>query len=76
MSGLNWGSPDGLPLCGALLCMRDLGQVSISKRVTAFIRDRNALGGHERMLNVDERLKADYRAVNPKPIKGALGRRG
>ena len=30
MSGLNWGSPDGLRLCGALLCMRDLGQVSIS----------------------------------------------
>jgi hypothetical protein len=45
-------------------------------QMTALIRDRNALGGHERMLNVDERLKADYRAVNPKPIKGALGRRG
>lgn len=45
-------------------------------QMTALIRDRNALGGHERMLNVDERLKADYRAVNPKPIKDALGRRG
>jgi hypothetical protein len=45
-------------------------------QMTALIRDRNALGGHERMLNVDERLKADYRAVNPKPIKGALGCRG
>jgi hypothetical protein len=45
-------------------------------QMTALIRQRNALGGHERMLNVDERLKADYRAVNPKPIKGALGRRG
>jgi hypothetical protein len=44
-------------------------------QMTALIRDRNALGGHERMLNVDERLKADYRAVNPKPLKGALGRR-
>jgi hypothetical protein len=42
-------------------------------QITALIRDRNALGGHERMLNVDERLKADYRAVNPKPIKGGFG---
>jgi hypothetical protein len=25
-------------------------------QMTALIRDRNALGGHERMLNVDERL--------------------
>jgi DNA (cytosine-5)-methyltransferase 1 len=35
-----------------------------------------ALGGYERMLNVEERLKADYRAGNPKPINGAQGRRG
>ena len=44
--------------------------------MVALIGQRDALGGHERMLNVEERLKADYRAVNPKPIKGAQGRRG
>jgi hypothetical protein len=45
-------------------------------RMVALVGQRNALGGYERMLNVEERLKADYRAVNPKPIKGAQGRRG
>jgi len=39
------------------------------------IRERNRLGGEERLLNVDERLKVDYRAVSRKPLKGALGRR-
>jgi hypothetical protein len=39
------------------------------------ISERNRLGGEERLLNVDERLKVDYRAVNRKPLKGALGRR-
>jgi hypothetical protein len=41
-----------------------------------FVRAGNALGGRERVLNVEERLKADYRAANPKPIKGAQSRRG
>jgi hypothetical protein len=45
-------------------------------QMVALIGQRNALGGRERLLNVEERLKADYRTVNPKPIKGALGRRG
>jgi hypothetical protein len=45
-------------------------------QMIAFIGQRNALGGYERMLNVEERLKADYRALNPKPNKGAQGRRG
>jgi hypothetical protein len=45
-------------------------------QMVALVRQREALGGHERMLNVEERLKADYRAGNPKPIKGAQGRRG
>ena len=45
-------------------------------QMVALVRQREALGGYERMLNVEERLKADYRALNPKPIKGALGRRG
>jgi hypothetical protein len=45
-------------------------------QMVALVRQREALGGRERMLNVEERLKADYRAVSPKPIKGAQGRRG
>lgn len=39
------------------------------------ICERNRLGGEERLLNVDERLKVDYRTVSRKPLKGALGRR-
>jgi hypothetical protein len=45
-------------------------------RMVALIGQRDALGGYERMLNVEERLKADYRAANRKPIKSAQGRRG
>jgi hypothetical protein len=45
-------------------------------QMLALIRQRNALGGQERVLNVEERLKADYRAAHPKPIKDAQGRRG
>jgi hypothetical protein len=44
-------------------------------QMVTLIGQRNALGGYERMLNVEERLKADYRALNPKPIKQAQGRR-
>lgn len=39
------------------------------------IAGRNRLGGEERLLDVGERLKLDYRAVSRKPLKGALGRR-
>jgi hypothetical protein len=39
------------------------------------IGERNSLGGSERLLDVEERLKADYRASSRKPLKGALGRR-
>jgi hypothetical protein len=39
------------------------------------INERNRLGGEERLLNVDERLKVDYRAVSRQSLKGALGRR-
>jgi hypothetical protein len=45
-------------------------------QLATLIRERDALGGYERLLNVEERLKADYRAANRKPVKGALGRRG
>jgi len=37
------------------------------------ISQRNRLGGEERLLDVDERLKVD--AVSRRPLKGALGRR-
>ncbi|WP_291684198.1 hypothetical protein [Bradyrhizobium sp.] len=39
------------------------------------IHERDSLGGSERLLDVEERLKADYRAARRKPLKGALGRR-
>jgi hypothetical protein len=39
------------------------------------IGERDSLGGSERLLDVEERLKAEYRAVSTKPLKGALGRR-
>jgi len=41
----------------------------------ALIAERNRLGGEERLLDVDERLKLDCRAASRKPLKGALGRR-
>jgi hypothetical protein len=44
--------------------------------ILILIRDREAMGGYERLLNVDERLKVGYRPVGRKPLKGALGRRG
>ena len=50
--------------------------MDIRKQMLALIGQRNALGGYERMLNVEERLKAEYRALNPKLNKGAQGRRG
>ena len=34
------------------------------------IGERNRLGGEERLLNVDERLKLDVRAVSRKPVNG------
>jgi len=38
------------------------------------IGERNRLGGEERLLNVDERLKLDVRAAGRKPATGAAGR--
>ena len=35
------------------------------------ISERNRLGGEERLLNVDERLKLDVRAASRKPSNGA-----
>ena len=39
------------------------------------IGERNRLGGEERLLDVDERLKLDCRAAGKGPLKGARGRR-
>ncbi|MGH6752568.1 MAG: hypothetical protein ACREDP_10395 [Bradyrhizobium sp.] len=39
------------------------------------IGERNRLGGEERLLDVEERLKADTRVVGRGPLKGARGRR-
>ena len=50
--------------------------MGLRRHMLALLGQRNALGGRERVLNVEERLKADCRAVNPKPIKHAQGRRG
>ena len=38
------------------------------------ISERNRLGGEERLLNVDERLKFDVRAAGRKPANGAPAR--
>jgi hypothetical protein len=38
------------------------------------ISERNRLGGEERLLNVDERLKLDVRAAGRKPANGAPAR--
>ena len=48
----------------------------MAMRVTmvGLIGERNRLGGEERLLNVDERLKLDVRAVCRKPAIGASGR--
>jgi hypothetical protein len=45
----------------------------MSMRVTllGLIGERNRLGGEERLLNVDERLKLEVRAVSRKPSNGA-----
>lgn len=41
------------------------------------IGERNRLGGEERLLDVDERLKLDCRAVGRGPLRGPLkGARG
>jgi hypothetical protein len=39
------------------------------------IVERNSMGGSERLLDVEERLKAEYRAVSSKPLKGVISRR-
>jgi hypothetical protein len=52
-----------------------LGLMAMRTTMLGLIGERDSLGGGERLLDVEERLKAEYRAVNRKPLKGALGRR-
>jgi hypothetical protein len=47
---------------GRLMSMRGV--------MLGLIRERNRLGGEERLLNVDERLKLDVRAAARKPANG------
>jgi hypothetical protein len=44
--------------------------ISMRGAMLDLIRERNRLGGEERLLNVDERLKLDVRAPGRKPANG------
>ncbi|WKA29700.1 hypothetical protein [Bradyrhizobium roseum] len=44
--------------------------MSMRGAMLGLIRERNRLGGEERLLNVDERLKLDVRAASRKPATG------
>jgi hypothetical protein len=44
--------------------------MSMRGAMLGLIRERNRLGGEERLLNVDERLKLDVRTTGRKPANG------
>jgi len=44
-------------------------------QMVALLRQRDALGGYERLLNVEERLKADYRPVSRVGLRTAVSGR-
>jgi len=48
-----------------------VGVMAMRVTLLGLISERNRLGGEERLLNVDERLKLDVRAVSRKPSNGA-----
>ena len=56
-------------------CEASMQLMAMRVVMLGLIAERNRLGGEERLLDVGERLKLDYRAVSRKPLKGALGRR-
>lgn len=56
-------------------CEASMQLMAMRVVMLGLISERNRLGGEERLLNVEERLKVDYRAASRKPLKGALGRR-
>ena len=45
--------------------------MSMRGAMLGLIRERNRLGGEERLLNVDERLKLDVRTGSRKPVNAA-----
>jgi len=46
------------------------GLMAMRTTMLGLIGERDSLGGGERLLDVEERLKAEYRAVSRKPLKG------
>ena len=48
-----------------------VGVMAMRVTLLGLISERNRLGGEERLLDVDERLKLDVRAVSRKPLNGA-----
>ena len=44
--------------------------MSMRVAMLGLISERNRLGGEERLLNIDERLKLDVRAAGRKPANG------
>jgi hypothetical protein len=49
--------------------------IAMRAAMLGLIGERNRLGGEERLLNVDERLKLDARAASRKASTEATGRR-
>jgi hypothetical protein len=49
--------------------------MEMRREMLDLIRQRNAMGGDERMLSVGERLKAEYVQKSRKPLKGVQARR-
>ena len=57
--------------CGAAA----LEVMAMRRDVLALIRERNRLGGDERLLDFDARLKVRHRTVNNTPLPAPCGRR-
>ena len=49
--------------------------LAMRSTLLGLIDERNALGGGERLLDVDERLQVECRAAPHKPLLGPCGRR-
>lgn len=49
--------------------------MEMRREMLDLIRQRNAMGGDERMLSVGERLEAEYVQKSRKPLKGVQARR-
>lgn len=49
--------------------------MGMSRNMIGLIRIRNAMGGDERLLTIEERLKSDYRTQSAKSLKSDQLRR-